>query len=659
MQRRSQRLYEFGPYQLDTTECRLWRNGELVQLTPKAFETLALLVERNGHLVEKDEMMKALWPDNFVEEANLTNNVYALRKILDKEQDGQSYIETVPKRGYRFTASVRELPFTGEELVLERQTRTRIVTEERTDSGKSAEDLHERLSLTAASRKSGTRRWRAVLVVAALCLLLSAGVLALYSSWSARGGRKAEASAANQPELKSIAVLPFKTIGETSDNEYLSLGLADALITKLGNVRQIVVRPTSAVRRYTNANQDPLIIGRQQGVDAVLDGSFQRAGDRLRLTVQLIRVSDGATLWSAPFDERVSDIFSMQDSISERVACDLITRLCGEESARRVNQNPNNIEAYQAYLKGRYFWNKRTKDGYKKAVEYFKQAIEIDPAYARAYAGLGDAYYFLNGDDLLAQAESLAKGRAAAKRALELDEMLSEPHATLGLMAMNNDWNWLEAEKEFKRSIELSPNYATAHQWYGEFLAYMGRFDEAITEIKRAHELDPLSLIISTDVAKVYTLARRYDEAIEQYQRALEMDPEFAEAHALLGLTYSVKGLSEEAIGEFHKIKDLENNPAYLCWLVYAYGKAGKRVEAERTLSRIKELSKQTYVSPYWMTYVYAGLGDRDEVFKWLERVFEERASGGAVSLKVNPLYDSLRADSRYDDLLRRSHFTE
>ncbi|HJU54765.1 MAG TPA: tetratricopeptide repeat protein, partial [Pyrinomonadaceae bacterium] len=470
-----------------------------------------------------------------------------------------------------------------------------------------------------------------------------------------RENAKPEASGPGQPQLNSIAVLPFKAIGAESEDEYLSLGLADALITRLGNVREIVVRPTSAIRRYTEANQDPIAIGRRQGVDAVLEGSFQRQGDRLRLTVQLIRVADGATLWSAQFDERFTDIFSVQDSISERVACDLVTRICGEANGRPAKQKPVNIEAYEAYLKGRYFWNKRTRDGFRKAVEYFKQALEIDPTYARAYAGLGDAYGYLGGDDAAAQAESAAQAKAGARRALELDETLGEAHASLGLYAMNNDWDWAGAEKEFKRAIELNPNYATAHQWYGEFLAYMGRFDEAIAEIERAHDLDPLSLIISTDVAKVYYIARRHDEAITQYKRTLDVDPDFAEAHALLALAYSTNGQHEEAVAELLKVKGLENNPPYLSWLVYVYGRAGRMDEAQRVLKRVKDLSQQTYVSPLWMAVAHTGLGEKDQAFAWFEKVFAERSSGGGVTLKVNPLFDSLRSDPRFQGFLRRA----
>jgi tetratricopeptide (TPR) repeat protein len=283
----------------------------------------------------------------------------------------------------------------------------------------------------------------------------------------------------------------------------------------------------------------------------------------------------------------------------------------------------------------------------------------LDPAYAQAYAGLADAilYRRINAATQKESQEALDKGRAALRKALEIDETLAAPRATLGLLAMNVDSDWPEAERNFKRAIELNPNYATAHQWYGEFLAYMGRFDEAVAELERAQELDPLSLIIATDAAKVYALARRYDEAITQYKRVLEMDPNFAEAHGLLGVAYSLKGRHEEAIAELHEIEDLENHQVYLSWLGYVYGQAGKKDEGRKTLGQLENLSRRTKVSPFWMALIHTGLGDKEQAFAWLGHAFAERADSGALTLKVNPIFDSLRSDPRYSQLLLRAGF--
>ncbi len=642
MSEQPHRLFEFGPFVLDAAERRLLRDGEPVPLSPKAFETLLVLVERGGRLVGKEELMRALWPDHFVEDANLNHHVWALRKALGEGAGGARYIETVPRHGYRFAAGVRELTDAGDQLVVEKHSLTRVVTLE--------EDVPGPALLAAKNKVRAGWRWP---VAVGLLAILGAGLFFVlyYRPWG-RAKEGAAGVAASSAAPKSIAVLPFKTIGaEGTDGDYLGLGLSDALIARLGATQRIIVRPTSAVRKYTDPGLDPLVAGREQGVDAVLDGTVQQNGDRIRVIVRLLRVSDGASLWSGQFDERLTDIFAVQDSISRQAAEGLSLTLSDEESERlRRRENPN-VAAYHAYMKGRYFWNKRTQEGFKKALEYFQRAIEIDPAYARAYAGLGDAYGFLAGSD----PEATSKQKAATKRALELDETLSEAHASLGLISMNIDWDWVEAEKEFKRAIELNPNYATAHQWYGEFLAYMGRFDEGVAEIKRAQELDPLSLIINTDVAKVYTFARRYDEAIAQYRRALEMDAEFTEAHALLGMTYSMAGKHGEAERELRQIRGLEEHHGYLSWLVYVYGAAGKKEEARRALGQLKELSKRAYVSPFWMATAYTGLGEKEQTFKYFEKAFEEHAMSAAVTLKVNPIFDSLRSDPRFDDLLRRA----
>jgi TolB-like protein/DNA-binding winged helix-turn-helix (wHTH) protein/Flp pilus assembly protein TadD len=659
MERRLRHIYEFGSYRLDTGEQLLLREDKPVALTPKAFETLVALVERRGRLVEKEELMKTVWPDSFVEEASLTHNIWTLRKKLGSEQSGQSFIETVPKRGYRFTAEVRDLSCADAELILEKHTLSHIVTEEEEhdESEANPETIPAISSLPGLAQKPGRMTGRAKVMIAALCLsLMAAGVVALYRPSLSRRGAPSSANAVAQPQLRSIAVLPFKTIGTEGESDYLGIGMTEALIARLGYLRQLVVRPASAVSRYTDEQRDAVDAGREQGVDAVLDGSVQRAGDRIRVTVQLLRVQDRAVLWAGQFDERLTDIFAVQDSISQQVAQGLAVKLNDEERGQLRKRTPENIEAYQAYLKGRYFWNKRTPEGYKKAIDYFNQAIELDPAYAQAYAGLADAILFLGGDGNAGIDEAMARGKAALTKAIEIDDSLAEPHATLGLLAMNVDWNWTEAEREYRRAIELNPNYATAHHWYGEFLTFMGRFDEGLAEIKRAQELDPLSLIISTDMGKVYFLARRYDLTIEQCKKVLEMDPNFVMAHAWLGFAYSAQGRHEDAIAEFLKMKEMANTPWWLSFLGYVYGRAGHREEAQKILKRLTELSKQTYVSHYSLVLVYIGLGEKDVVFKLYEKVFEEHRDG-VIDLKVNPGFDPLRSDPRFADLLRRANF--
>lgn len=672
MSKQTQRLYEFGEYSLDTRERLLRRDGVPVALTPKAFETLVLLIEGRGRLIAKQELIEQLWPDSHVEESNLSTNIWTLRKTLGEAPNGRGYIETVSKRGYRFIAGVTELP-NGDDtpLVLERHTFKRIVTDEREEHETTQADawpppvvagptaVEPERALASSGRLHRSKLTKTFVAAAGLLVLLVLPTTLYRRSASRTAKRDVPAVVAGRPALRSLAVLPFKTIGAPSgaDGEYLGIGMSDALITRLGNTRQVIVRPTSAVRRYTDPTLDPLAAGREQGVEAVLDGSVQRAGDRIRVTVQLFRAQDGAPLWSAKFDERFTDIFAVQDSISQQVMRELLIELNPDEQKHLQRRGSDNVEAYHAYLKGLYFWNKRTHDGYQKSVDYFKRAIELDPNFAEAYVGLGNSSSFLGGHDRASEAETFSKARAAAKKALELDETLAEAHAALGLVAMNFDWNWPEAEREFRRAIELNPNYATAHQWYGEFLACMGRFDEGLAEMKQAQTLDPLSLTINTDLAKVYMFARRYDEAIEQYKRALEMDPEFDVAHGLLAMTYSAKGMHGEAVAELGKIKHLEKDPLYLSYLVHVNASGGRNNEARQALDRMSKMSRRTYVSPVSQALAYAALSDNDQAFKWLDRVFDEHASGGAISLKVGYVWDNLRSDPRYPPLLQRAGF--
>jgi DNA-binding winged helix-turn-helix (wHTH) protein/TolB-like protein/Tfp pilus assembly protein PilF len=640
MSHQAERVYQFGPFILNTAERLLLRDQRPVALEPKTFDTLVVLVEHSGRLVGKQELLKRVWPDSFVEEVNLARNISLLRKVLAQGLVDRPCIETVPKHGYRFVAEVREAPATN-----------RLVEEE-------VESIADEVAPNGearAARQGGEERrnvaWSPWFVLSGLLVVAAIGLTFLLAARTPRSPK------AGLP-IKSIAVLPFRPLTADASEPYLELGVADTLITRLSSLSQVVVRPTSAIRKYAEGEQDPLAAGRELRVDAVLEGSIQRRDDRIRVTVRLLRVSDGRPLWAHRCEEYCTDIFRTQDAISDQVAEALVSKLTGSEKRLLTKNYTENREAYQLYLKGRYFWNKRTAEGFEKAIEFFQQAIALDSHYALAYDGLSDVYGFLGGHDPVSQAEAVSKTRAAAKKALEIDESLSEAHASLGLIAMNGDFNWAEAEKEYKRAIELNPNYPTAHQWFGEFLAWMGRYDEAIAEVTRAHELDPLSMIISTDVGKVYAIARRYDRAIEQFKKTLEIDSQFSEAHGLLGLVYSLVGRSEEAIGELHQIANIQNSPGYLSWLGYVYGVSGRKDEARRVLARLEELSTKTYVTPFSMAVVSLGIGDKDRTLDWLERAFDVPDSG-PLSLKANPLLDSLRPDRRFQNLQQRMRFPD
>ena len=575
MSGRIRRFYEFGPFHIDTAEQLLLRDGRPVQLTQKAFDTLIALVENRGRLLEKDELMRIIWPDAFVEEANLANNISLLRKILGDRADNRLYIETIPRRGYRFVASVKELE---------------------------------------------------------------------------NGSQKDEAIAA----VRSIAVLPFKPLNPDDGDEYLGLGIADALITRLGNIRKIIVRPTSAVRKYTGLEQDPVEAGRELRVESVLEGGIQRSGERIRVTVQLVDISNSAPLWADKFDEKFTDIFTVQDSISEKVAGSLMLKLTSEERRLLTKRYTENTEAYRLYLQGLHYKNKGTKDSALKAIEYFNHAIEIDPHYALAYTGLAGSYCWLS-HVYSDPRETAPKAKAAAERALELDDSLAEAHTSLARLSISYDWNWPAAEREYLRAIELNPNYAEAHQWYGFYLTVMGRFDEAIREIDRAQELDPLSFMRSAFRGWSLYFARRYDEAIEQFRKLVEMDPNFHMAYWGLGMAYDEKGEFSEAIAEFQKALSTPDGGGaeMITRLGHVYATSGKKEEAQRLLAELEEMSARRYVSPMLMARIHTGLDEKERAFEFLERAFTER-SPWMVYLKVDPVFDNLRSDPRFANLVRR-----
>ncbi len=527
-------LYEFGPFRLDPTERLLLRDGHPVPLTPKAFDVLMVLLRHSGHLVEKKELIEAVWPTSFVEEGNLSVMIHALRKAFGSDHRDHTYIETVSKRGYRFAAEVKLIefaPFPPPSFIqrgqIEPTTSPRLTVTLPTISLRSSSSpASSGWEHPLPSRVERGRRLLWLLV--ALVPVVATGTFL----WMKIAPRREPVAVASQVALaRSLAVLPFATIGENTDDIYLGLGISDAVTTKLGNTRKIVIRPTSAMARYVGAARDPEAAGREQKVDAVLDGRIQRAGDRIRLTVQLIRVSDGAQMWGDTFDEKYTNIFAVEDTVSEQVARSIRLELTGEEQKRLTQRPTENSAAYQAYVKGRYFWNKRTTEGLRKGLEYFQEAVALDPAYTQAYAGIADSYALLGLFTVMSPKVAFPKAKEAATKALEMDPELADAHATLGFVGLYYDCDGLAAENEFRRALRSNPNYALAHTWYGENLAAMGRFGEAIAEAKRAEAEDPLSLTISTNIGLISYLAGQNDQAIEAFKKAIEIDPNFPRAH--------------------------------------------------------------------------------------------------------------------------------
>lgn len=626
--------YAFGPFLLKPAEHELLRDGRPISLTPKTFDTLVVLVENCGRLVEKEELIKAVWHDTFVEEGNLCVTVSLLRKAFGNER---RYIKTVSKHGYRFVAEINAVP-AGTSTV--RQEDLAAIP-----AGPEAV-LDRESSMRLSIRKSRFLSLAAISVIGGI--LLATGV------WS-RVGTTIHATKAL--DIRSLAVLPFETLGAKAGDEYLGLGMADALITKLGTTGQIVTRPTRAIQKYQNTSQDPRTVGREQSVDAVLDGRIQRAGDRVRVTAQLIRVADGMQLWADTFDEEFTNMFAVEDAVSAQVASSIRLELTGAQKERLARRPTTSSEAYQSYLRGRYFWNERTGEGLRKGLDYFRRAIDLDPTYAEAYAGMADSYAMLGLYTVLPPNETFPKAKAAAIEALQLDSALAEAHATLGFVHFYYDWDGAAAEKEFATALQENPNYAMAHSWRGFNLAVMGRLPEAVTEARLAQAADPLSAIIGTNAAWVYFLARQSDRAVEIAQKVIEIDPNFPRAHFRLGNIYENEGQYHRAITEYEKAVQLSDGDTYYqASLGHAYAMSGMVAEAEKCLQHLEQLSTTRYVPPYAIALIYVGMGEKDHGLQWLERASVDRSTSMAY-LRVEPTLDSLRSEARFASLVQQTNF--
>ena len=578
--------FDFGPFRLDFSERVLLCNGKTLPLAPKVFETLAILVENSGHIMGKEELIKRLWPDTFVEENNLAQNIFQLRKALEQGGGGTNYIQTIPKRGYRFSPEVREV-IEGDADVMQR------------------------------SELSGTKR-------------------------------------DEELEFKSLAVLPFQTLVEAETDRYLGLGMADATIIKLAALRNIVVLPTRAVFTYAERKFDCLTVGRRLGVDAVLDGTVQKAGEHVRVTVQLISVADGKTLWSDKFDGLFTHIFHVQDSISEQVANALALQITKDQRKHLRKRHTESTDAYQTYLMGLFFWNKRSKEGLSQAVKYFQDAIEKDPGYARAYAGLADSYFLIayGEHDPVARNEGYEKSRSTALKAIELDPLVAEAHAALATVKVKYDKDTVGAERSFEQALAINPNCAMAYSRYTYFLAAMGRLSESLEKMRRAQELDPQSPDMNTSLASVLYFARKYDEAIRYCERALALEPNFVEAALWLGLSYEQKGMIEEAVAQFTKARNAGDDcidPLEL--LGYVFASTGQRNRARKILA---ELHSTANVHPYNVALIHAALGETNEAFNWLEKPYVNWTERLRM-LRFDPRMDSLKGDPRFTTVLQNS----
>lgn len=511
-----------------------------------------------------------------------------------------------------------------------------------------------KLESEVAPNESTTRKTGRKLVAVTAVLAVIAVGLFVFQYVRSTATRSSSPTTSVIPN-KSIAVLPFENLSHDPDNAYFAAGIQDEIITRLAKIADLKVISCTSTQRFKSSPDDVPAIAGQLGVANVLEGSVQRTADKVRVNVQLIKGATDTRLWADTFDRKLTDIFAVESEIARTIADTLQAKLTGSEQHAIAARPTENTEAYQLYLKGRFFWNKRTGQNLNKAADYFNQTIAADPKYALAYVGLADAYVLMPLYGAGTPQDCYPKAKAAAEKALELDDRLAEAHTSLAQVFCYYDLDYPQGIREFQRALELNPNYATGHQWYGSSgLTALARFDEAIVEVKRGIELDPLSLVINTDLGNTYYRARRYDEAIDQMRKTLEMDPGFYYAHWNLGSALAAKGALGPAIEEYEKARALNDDPSMLGLLAHAYAVSGNKPEAIKIHDQLEALSKQRYVSAYSFALVYLGLGQKDEALRCLEKAYQDRAGDSLRFIKVEPLLDPLRGDPRFEALVAK-----
>jgi TolB-like protein/Tfp pilus assembly protein PilF len=584
-------IYEFGAFRLDEKERLLFRSEKLVPLTPKVFDILLFLVQRKGSLVEKETLLTEIWPDAFVEEANLSVNIATLRKALGDGPSDHQYIETVPKRGYRFVA--------------------KVATREIKDDSSAAESLDIR------------RNWR-----------------------------EQPSLPAAPKNFTSLAVLPFHNESKDPNAEYLSDGLTESIINSLSRLSGLRVVARNTVFRFRNTTLDLAQIAQELGVRSVVTGRILQLGDTVIIRTELIDPVNGWQLWGGQFHRKLSDVLAVQDEISEEISKGLEFQLTREERKQLTKHYTDNNDAYHLYLKGRYHWNTFSQSALRSAVDYLKQAIEIDPTYALAYAGLADCYYRLS-SFYAPSREAMPKAKTAAMQALAIDPNLSEAHAALGLTKLFYELDWSGAERAFRRAIEINPNYSVAHQRLGLYFNLLGRFDEAEQELESARQIDPLSPHLSWSFALMFFLARDFEQALTEVQTTLEVDSNYVPTLYLLGRTYEQLGKLELALATFQKVLTLNDAPAFLAALAHASVMSGDAGAARKILDQLEERSKHRYVSAYAKAIIHVSLSEKYLAFSCLEQAYKDRCEM-ITWLKVDPHFDSISADPQFIDLLSR-----
>jgi len=629
-------IYEFGRFQLNPSEHLLLCDNEPVPVTAKAFQTLLVLVRNCGHLVDKSELVNVVWGETFVEEGNLAVTISILRKVLGDDRNAHKYIETVSKQGYRF------LPVVNKVRAAPPPTDSLPVDEEiPNDLPSFPKDVSAPDAVIASAR---TQSKGYVWLVASLAAIGIISIVALYILSSIRSSRNLGRT------IHSIAVLPFEMQGSDAASSHIGMGIADDLIRRLGGTDHIEVRPADAVVKYASVKIDAAAIAQEQKVDALLTGTINNSDGKIHITARLLS-SNGKTLWHGDFEKPFAQMADLEDQIEVQVVRTLYPDRKPLIQPKQVSRDP---AAYQLYTEGRYFWNKRTETGFRHSIECFQQALLRDPGYADAYAGLADSYTLLASYGVEPTQEAYPNAKAAALRALQLDDSLAEAHTSLGMVALYYEWDWPKADREFRRAIELNPNYAQAHIWDALYFVAMGQPDQALQQALRAQELDPVSLMAHVELGRVYYRNRQYDKAVASLKHALELDPYFARAHTSLGMVWTAQKNYPEAIRESQEASRLSDPDPYLDGLTgYAEAMGGNTKTARRMLSDLIERSRHQYVPAFSVALVYIGLGDRNQAMDWLEKAYQDRSTYMVYS-KVDPLLDPVRSDPRFVALMFR-----
>jgi TolB-like protein/DNA-binding winged helix-turn-helix (wHTH) protein/Tfp pilus assembly protein PilF len=645
----------FGAYEFDLRSGELRKHGIRIKLQEQPSQILAILLEHRGEMVTREQLQHRLWPsDTFVDfDHSLNTAVMRLREVLSDSSENPRFIETLPRRGYRFLAPVEEKPASVNEPtpVQTGEVGASQSADSKVDS--TSPPLLPAFPAFAAKPEQRVRRLRLVTVALSIFAIVLAGAFAF------RYLKRSSLATAPSGQLTSLVVLPFENLSADKDQAYFADGMTDELIAHLAKIRSLRVISRTSSMEYKGAHKTLSQIARDLHVDSVVEGTVLRSGDRVRITAELVQVATDRHLWAETYESQLGDILTLQSHVASAIVNEIRVKLTPEDQVRLATTRQVSTQSYENYLKGRYYWNKRSQEGLTKAIDYFQLAIEQDPNYALAYAGLADCYSII-GSVIVGTVPALEvapKARAAALKSLELDNTLAEAQTSLATVRFNYDWDWNAAASGFRRAVELNPNYATAYQRNSLYLMSMGRTSESIAEMNRAHDLDPLSISTNFSLGWRLYLAREYDQAIEQLRNTIDMDPDFVLPHLVLGQAYEQKKMYDQAITELRRAVDIsQSSPPAVAALARAYAVSGRTTEARKLLDQLMEQSKKRYVSPFYVAIVYAGLGENDQALDWIEKAYKDR-SNAIVFAKVDPQLDTLRSTPRFQSLLHRLAF--